>query len=98
MAEQAAVQSDMFRQSKFQPGEQVIVYLPADTWKRHPPFGTVEAVTWHTDKTCTPPRVYAVYTVRMEDGEHPNPIDVTEYHIDRYVEMAVTAAQEAAGQ
>lgn len=80
--------------SKFQPGEQVIVYLPADTWKRRPPFGTVEAVTEYTDTHCQPPRRYTVYTVRMEDGEQPNPIDVTEFHIDRYTEIA---AQEAGG-
>ena len=90
-----AVQSDIFRQAKFEVGEQVVVFLPADTWRRKPPFGTVEAATWYTDETCRPPRNYAVYTVRMEDGEHPNPISVTEYHMDRYVEVA---AQEAAGQ
>lgn len=81
------------RTSKFQPGEQVVVFLPADTWQRRPPFGTVEAVTWYTDHRLTPPTDYAVYTVRMADGEHPNPIEVTEFHIDRYVRMA-----EAGGQ
>lgn len=87
------------RSAKFQVGEQVFVYLPADTWQRRPPFGTVESVTWCTDAYCVPPRTYPVYTVRMEDGEHPNPIDVSEFFIDCYQETVVTeAAQEAAEQ
>lgn len=75
--------------AKFQPGEQVVVFLPADTWKRRPPFGTVEAVTWYTDRVHGTSIGYAVYTVRMEDGEFPNPIGVTEYHIDRYGELGL---------
>ena len=82
--------------AKFQVGDRVIVYLPADTWQRRPPFGTVEAVTWHTDTYCTPPRRYTVYTVRMEDGERPNPIDVPEFFVDRYVEMAEAGGHDVA--
>lgn len=79
------------RSAKFQVGEQVFVYLPADTWKRRPPFGTVEAATEYVDACCQPPRRYMVYSIRMEDGEQPNPIDVTEFFVDGYVEAGAEA-------